>query len=64
MASIETNSHKIVARLRHEGWIKVGGSKHEKYEHPQKPSVLIVVPRHIKLSIGVARSIAKKAGWL
>lgn len=64
MASIETNSRKIVARLQREGWTKVGGSKHDKYEHRQKLGVLIVVPRHTKLSIGVARSIAKKAGWL
>jgi predicted RNA binding protein YcfA (HicA-like mRNA interferase family) len=64
MASVETNSRKIVARLQREGWIKVGGTKHEKYEHRQKPGVLIVVPRHTKLSPGVARFVAKKAGWL
>jgi predicted RNA binding protein YcfA (HicA-like mRNA interferase family) len=64
VASIETNSRKIVARLQREGWTKVGGSKHDKYEHPQRPGVLIVVPRHTKLSFGVARFIAKKAGWL
>jgi hypothetical protein len=43
---------------------KVGGGKHDKYEHSRKPGVLIVVRRHTKLSTGVARSIAKKAGWL
>lgn len=64
MASIETNTRKIVARLQREGWTKVGGSKHDKYERPQKPGVLIVVPRHTKLSTGVARSIARKADWL
>jgi predicted RNA binding protein YcfA (HicA-like mRNA interferase family) len=64
MASIKTNSRKIVARLQREGWTKVGGSKHDKYEHPQRLGVLIVVPRHTKRSIGMARFVAKKAGWL
>jgi hypothetical protein len=42
----------------------VGGSKHDKFEHPDRPSVLIVAPRHRQQSPGVARSIARLAGWL
>ena len=64
MASIETNTRKIVARLQREGWTKETGGKHDKYKHREKPGTLIVVPRHAEQSIGVARSIAKTAGWL
>lgn len=64
MASIETNTRKIVARLLREGWRKSPGGKHDKYEHPQRSGVLIVVPRHSRQAIGVARSIARSAGWL
>ena len=63
MASIKTNTRKIVARLQREGWTKIAGGKHDKFEHPQKPGVMVVVPRHAKQSIGVARSIATTAGW-
>jgi predicted transcriptional regulator/predicted RNA binding protein YcfA (HicA-like mRNA interferase family) len=64
MAAIETNTRKIVARLEREGWRKVGGRKHDRFEHPARPGVRIIVPRHRELSIGVARGIAKDAGWL
>jgi predicted RNA binding protein YcfA (HicA-like mRNA interferase family) len=50
--------------LQREGWRNIGGGKHDKFEHPAKPGVLIVVPRHGRLSIGTARVIAKAAGWL
>lgn len=63
MASIETNTRKIVARLDRDGWVCEAGGKHDKYVHPSKPG-LIVVPRHKEQSRGVARSIAKLAGWL
>lgn len=63
MPSIETNTRKIVARLQSEGWSKESGGKHDKYKHREKPGVLIVVPRHTEQSIGVARSIANRAGW-
>jgi predicted RNA binding protein YcfA (HicA-like mRNA interferase family) len=63
MSTIETNTRKIVARLRAEGWIDVGGSKHDKFEHSDRPDVLIIVPRHKQQSPGVARSIARLAGW-
>jgi predicted RNA binding protein YcfA (HicA-like mRNA interferase family) len=63
-AAIETNRRKIIARLEREGWRKVGGRKHDKFEHPGRSGVLITVPRHRQLSIGAARVIAKAAGWI
>ena len=61
---IECNSRKIVGRLQREGWIGIGGAKHEQFVHPKRPDVLIVVPRHRTISTGVARGIAKTAGWI
>jgi predicted RNA binding protein YcfA (HicA-like mRNA interferase family) len=63
MASVETNTRKVVRRLKRDGWINVGGGSHDKFEHPNRPGVLIVVPRHTELSIKVANNIAKDAGW-
>ena len=63
MPSVETNTFKIVARLRGDGWIETAGGKHDKFEHPDRPGVLLVVPRHKEQSLGVARSIARLAGW-
>jgi predicted RNA binding protein YcfA (HicA-like mRNA interferase family) len=60
----ETNARKITARLEREGWIKTHGGRHDKYEHPKLPDVTLIVPRHRELSSGVARDIAKKAGWI
>ena len=64
MPPIETNTRKIIARLSREGWVGVGGGKHDKYEHPAKPEVMLIVPRHREQSPGVARSIARLAGWI
>jgi len=63
MPIIETNTRKVLARLVREGWAKVRGGSHDKFVHPEKPG-LIIVPRHRELSPGVARSIARQAGWL
>jgi predicted RNA binding protein YcfA (HicA-like mRNA interferase family) len=63
MPGIETNTRKVIARLKREGWIDVGGSKHDKFEHPGR-DYPIIVPRHRELSPGVAKSIAKEAGWI
>ena len=60
---LETNTRRIVARLLREGWLNLGGGNHDKFSHPDRPGVLIIVPRHRDLSTGVARDIAKKAGW-
>jgi predicted RNA binding protein YcfA (HicA-like mRNA interferase family) len=63
MASIETDTRRIVSRLEREGWVREAGGKHDKFKHASKPG-LIVVPRHRQQSPGVARSIAKAAGWI
>ncbi|WP_081628632.1 type II toxin-antitoxin system HicA family toxin [Novispirillum itersonii] len=63
MPKFETNTRRILARLDAEGWINCGGTRHDKYEHPERPGVKIIVPRHREVSPGVARSIAEAAGW-
>ena len=64
MPTSETNTRKIVTRLEADGWVSVGGTKHAKSEHPAKPGVTIMVPRHRQVKPGTARSIAKAAGWV
>ncbi len=59
----ETNTRKVVRRLEADGWRSVAGGEHDKFTHPARPGVVIVVPRHRELSIGVARNIAKLADW-
>lgn len=57
----EDRTKKIIARLEREGWTNVGGANHDKFTKAgNKP---IIVPRHISVSPGVARSIATAAGW-
>ncbi|MCF1485565.1 MULTISPECIES: type II toxin-antitoxin system HicA family toxin [Rhizobium/Agrobacterium group] len=59
---METSTAKIVKRLLQDGWsLDRHGSAHDIYRHPDKG--FVQVPRHRELSPGVARSIAKKAGW-
>lgn len=58
----ETNTRKIVARLERDGWVKTGGSKHDVFKHPEKAG-RIVVARRREQTTGVARQIAKAAGW-
>jgi predicted RNA binding protein YcfA (HicA-like mRNA interferase family) len=63
MTTVETNRAKIVRRLGAEGWrLLRNGAEHDVYDHASKRGVLIV-PRHRTLSPGVARQIAKVAGW-
>lgn len=57
----ETSTAKIKARLEREGWILIGGAKHDKYRKPGHPTIM--VPRHRKVTPGVARTIARAAGW-
>jgi len=52
----------VAARLKRDGWIERHGGDHDVYKHPNKPG-RIVVPRHRELSPGVARVIARHAGW-
>ena len=60
---VELRRREIVARLTRDGWKSAGGKEHEKFKHSKRPG-RILVPRHRELSIGVARDIAKKAGWM
>jgi predicted RNA binding protein YcfA (HicA-like mRNA interferase family) len=62
MPRAETNRQKVTARLEREGWQCRSGGAHDVYKHPQRPG-RIIVPRHRTLSPGVARAIAKAAGW-
>jgi predicted RNA binding protein YcfA (HicA-like mRNA interferase family) len=59
---LATSSRKVINRLKAEGWVEVGGFTHAKFEHPDRTETLSV-PRHKELSPGVARDIAKRAGW-
>jgi predicted RNA binding protein YcfA (HicA-like mRNA interferase family) len=59
---VETSRTKIVARLQREGWESRPGGRHDVFKHPQRAG-RIIVPRHRTLSPGVAREIAKVAGW-
>lgn len=60
---LETSTRKITDRLKEDGWVNEGGGKHDKFEHPDRTDT-IIVPRHREQSPGVARSIAKLAGWV
>jgi len=62
MPRLETNRAKLVVRLERDGWIGRHGGSHDVYKHPLR-SGRIVVPRHRDVSPGVARAIAKAAGW-
>ena len=63
MAQIEASTRKIIARLEREGWVNIGGKRHEIFKHPDK-ATLVVVPRHRHQKPGTARAIAKSAGWI
>jgi predicted RNA binding protein YcfA (HicA-like mRNA interferase family) len=62
MPTPETNRSKLVARLERDGWEKRAGGAHDVYKHPARKG-RIIVPRHRVVSPGVARAIAKAAGW-
>ncbi len=64
MPKVEINTKRILDRLTAEGWVGQGGAKHTKLAHPDHPGIRIMVPRHRTLTEGVARSIAKAAGWI
>lgn len=64
MPDLETKTRKILQRLEEDGWIFVRhGAEHDVYRHPAKNGT-IALPRHRTLSPGVARQIAKIAGWI
>ncbi len=60
----ETNRLKIARRLASEGWTETDGGRHGVFKNPARPGVTIAVPRHRTVSPGVARDVAKKAGWI
>ena len=61
---METKTEKIKHRLEQDGWyLTRHGSDHDIYRHPGIKGI-ITLPRHKTVSPGVARSIARKAGWL
>jgi predicted RNA binding protein YcfA (HicA-like mRNA interferase family) len=62
MSAPETDRGKVAARLGREGWVVRHGGAHDVFKNPARPG-RIVVPRHRTLSIGVARIVAKQAGW-
>ena len=63
MVSVEMNRAKVLTRLTQEGWVLARhGAEHDVYTRPGQPGV-VSLPRHRTLSPGVARSIAKSAGW-
>lgn len=64
MPTAETSTSAVLRRLKQEGWaMDRHGAKHDVYVHETRAGV-IIVPRHRILSPGVARDIAKTAGWL
>ena len=63
MGKPETSRARIVSRLLSEGWVSEGGAKHDKFAHPARPGIKIMVPRHVTLTPGVARNIGKAANW-
>lgn len=65
MAKVETSRSKILKRMEEEGWtLARHGAEHDVYVNPNRFGVVAVVPRHRTLTPGVARQIAKAAGWL
>jgi predicted RNA binding protein YcfA (HicA-like mRNA interferase family) len=62
---VERNSHKILARLKQDGWLVVSieGSHHKLAHRIHEHKIVIVHPKK-DLPIGTARQIHKAAGWL
>jgi len=60
---METKTTKIRKKLEKDSWfLERHGAAHDIYRH-NTISGIITLPRHREVSLGVARSIAKKAGW-
>lgn len=61
--AMETKTDRIRRKLEKDGWyLARHGSGHDIYRHLSIKGI-ITLPRHKTVSLGVARSIAKKAGW-
>jgi predicted RNA binding protein YcfA (HicA-like mRNA interferase family) len=61
LPKFEDDRRKIVARLESEGWKNIGGGEHDNFVKDGFRK--IQVPRHKTVTQGVARSIARAAGW-
>jgi len=60
---LETSTAKIRKRLEQEGWrLARNGANHDICRHDEK-GLFATIPRHKAVSPGVARQIAKVAGW-
>lgn len=62
MPKVDTNRFGFVKRLIDEGWENAGRGDHDNVVKSGQRK--IQVPRHKTRSPGVARSIAKAAGWI
>ena len=60
---ITTDGPDLRRRLSRDGWVSSGGTNHEKFKHPDKPTS-ILLPYHRDISIGVARQAHKIAGYI
>lgn len=61
---METNSRKIIKRLKKDGWKqdRVSGDHHV-FQHPEKPGSITVTHPRKDLPTGLLRDIYRKAGW-
>ena len=60
---METKTDRIRRKLEKDGWhLARDGSGHD-ISRPLSLKGIITLPRYKTVSLGVARSIAKKAGW-
>ncbi len=60
---MQLRTNEIIKRLEQEGWyLARHGRNHDIYKHPNFIES-ISVPRHRTVSPGVARKIARTAGW-
>jgi predicted RNA binding protein YcfA (HicA-like mRNA interferase family) len=56
----ETNTPKVIARLEREGWQMLHGGRHDKFEHPSRPEITLIVPRNRELSPALRATLQKR----
>ena len=63
-ARMDTTTRRIRRRLEKDGWfLSRRGGAHDIYRHPEIEGI-VTLPRHRQVTPAVARSIARKAGWI
>ena len=63
-ARMDTATRRIRRRLERDGWfLSRRGGTPDIYRHP-KIEGIVTLPRHRQVTPAVARSIARKAGWV